>query len=143
MGMIVCSMCGQRFDESQHQACQKCPLQKGCNLICCPNCGYEMVNVHRSRLARWAVRMLPKGSRGRSILNKTLADLTPGKSAKVVGFSPSIPKGQQAHLQAYGIVPGRLVQVVQHEPVTVVQVEHLELALEADLARDVYVAGGD
>lgn len=143
MGMIVCSMCGHRFDESGHQACQKCPLQKDCHLICCPNCGYEMVNVHRSKLARWAARMLPKSSRGHSILNMTLADLAPGQCARVVGFSPAIPTSQQAHLQAYGITPGRLVQVVQREPVTVVQVEHLELALEADLARDVYVVGGD
>lgn len=141
MGLIVCSMCGHRFDESQHEACQKCPLQKECSLVCCPNCGYEMVNVHRSKLARWAARLLPKGHVRSSVLNTTLADLTPGRSAQVIGFSPSIPTGQQAHLQAYGIIPGRLVQVVQHEPVTVVQVEHLELALESDLAREIYVTG--
>lgn len=141
MGLIVCEMCGYRFDESEHEACQNCPLQKECSLICCPNCGYEMVNVHKSKLARWAARLLSKGHARHPLLHTTLADLTPGRSAQVIGFSPSIPMGQQAHLQAYGITPGRLVHVLQHEPVTVVQVEHLELALEDDLAREVYVAG--
>jgi Fe2+ transport system protein FeoA len=43
-------------------------------------------------------------------------------------------------LQAYGLIPGDWVYVVQQKPVTVVQIEHLELALEGDLARQVEVA---
>jgi Fe2+ transport system protein FeoA len=139
MQMIVCSLCGQRFDASEHQACQNCPLQKECNLVCCPNCGYEMVNVHASRLARWAARWLPKGNGKHPILNQTLADLSPGCSAEVTGFSTHISPKQHAHLQAYGIAPGRMVQVVQRAPVTVVQVDHLEVALEAGLAQLVYI----
>jgi Fe2+ transport system protein FeoA len=64
-----------------------------------------------------------------------LAEVVPGSQATFLGFAPGMPAERQAHLQAYGLVPGSLVQVVQHSPVTVVQVDHLELALERSLAR--------
>jgi hypothetical protein len=36
-------------------------------------------------------------------------------------------------------VPNYWVQVVQHSPVTIVRLDHLELALENDLARGIEV----
>jgi Fe2+ transport system protein FeoA len=45
----------------------------------------------------------------------------------------------RAHLQAYGVIPGYEVRVVQHKPVTVVQIEHTELALEAGVAGQVWL----
>ena len=61
--MITCSMCGHIFDPQVHLACQSCPLQKGCQLVCCPACGYEMVDIRKSalaqaarRAARWLIR---------------------------------------------------------------------------------------
>jgi hypothetical protein len=51
-------MCGHRFDPAVHIACQACPLQNGCQLTCCPVCGFEMVNPDRSILARLARRWL-------------------------------------------------------------------------------------
>ena len=50
-----------------------------------------------------------------------------------------MPKERLNHLRAYGLVPGHCVRVLQHSPVTVVQVEHTELALEGDLARQIEV----
>jgi Fe2+ transport system protein FeoA len=58
---------------------------------------------------------------------------------RLEGFASSLPARQQAHLQAYGLVPGHLVRVVQHSPVTIVQIEHTELALEAGLARQIRI----
>lgn len=57
-GMITCSMCGARFDPSEHAACRACPLQKDCHLVCCPVCGYETVDASKSRLARLVARWL-------------------------------------------------------------------------------------
>lgn len=51
------------------------------------------------------------------------------------GFGPGLSPERRAHLQAYGLITGRCVRVVQHHPVTVVLVDHCELALEGDLAR--------
>jgi Fe2+ transport system protein FeoA len=70
----------------------------------------------------------------------TLADVRPGEGAKLLGFAPDLPPERWAHLQAYGLVPGRLVRVLQHAPVTVVQVEHCEIALENELACQIRVA---
>ena len=40
---MKCPMCSKEFDESQSErACAGCPMNKGCKLIRCPNCGYEI-----------------------------------------------------------------------------------------------------
>ena len=140
---IQCSMCGQRFDPDRHIGCQSCPMHSGCNLVCCPACGYQTVDPGRSKLGR-LVRSLvaPRtstrySSPGEEII--TLTDIPPGTAAKVVGFSEDLSHKRRAYLQAYGLVPNYLVKVVQHSPVTIVRLDHIELALENDLARGIHV----
>jgi hypothetical protein len=48
---VTCPLCGLTFDPAGHIACASCPLQRGCQLVCCPNCGYELVDLHQSKLA--------------------------------------------------------------------------------------------
>ena len=69
----------------------------------------------------------------------TLADVPPGAQAEVESFLAGLSDERQAHLRAYGLAPGSRVQVKQHRPVTVVQIDHTELAMEAVLARQVGV----
>jgi Fe2+ transport system protein FeoA len=69
----------------------------------------------------------------------TLNDITPGGQARIAGFSDDLAPALREHLQAYGLVQGRVLRVLQHSPATVVQVEHLEVALEAELAGKVRV----
>lgn len=69
----------------------------------------------------------------------TLADVAPGSEVLVAGFSARLSAERRAHLQAYGLAPGYRLRVMQHSPVTVVQIEHIELAMERDLARAVQV----
>ena len=39
---MKCALCGYEFEEKQSvSACENCPMVKGCQLIKCPNCGYE------------------------------------------------------------------------------------------------------
>ena len=135
---ITCSMCGHTFDPTLHPSCENCPLKKGCNLVCCPQCGYEMVNVHQSKLARFAARFLPQNQLQLGI-GATLAEIIPGGEAKVVGFTNALSAERQAHLQAYGVIAGRVVRVLQHAPVTIIQVENTELALETEMAREIQV----
>lgn len=68
-----------------------------------------------------------------------LSDIPVGRGARVYGFDEHLPAYRSAQLQAYGLAPGYQVRVLQHSPVTVIQVEHVELALEGDLARMVMV----
>jgi len=69
----------------------------------------------------------------------TLADVKPGKQTNVTGFASNLSSARLAHLQAYGLVQGYPVRVVQQRPVTVIQVDFVELALEEELARGVFV----
>ena len=69
-----------------------------------------------------------------------LAAVEKGGRATVVGFEPDIPVQRQTHLQAYGLAPGIEVKVLQQKPVAVIQVDHVELALENDLAGAIRVA---
>jgi Fe2+ transport system protein FeoA len=50
-----------------------------------------------------------------------------------------MPAERMSHFQAYGLVPGHQVRVLQHSPVTVVEIEHTELALERELAREIQI----
>lgn len=140
---LQCLMCGHRFDPAQHVVCQSCPLQKGCELVCCPACGYQSVDVRASKLARLAEFMLsfrPSAARDKAMSHVlTLADVSPGCQAKVVGFLDGFPAERRAYLQAYGLAPDEWVTVLQHRPVTVIRLDHIELALETELAGEIEV----
>ncbi|RME83153.1 MAG: hypothetical protein D6775_08905 [Caldilineae bacterium] len=136
---VICSMCGHRFNADQLGACHTCPLHKSCNLLCCPYCGYQMVHVRRSRLARLASRLLARSPQPRTSTSGSLVTLPPGRTARVVALAPSLPPARQAYLQACGLVPGCQIRIVQQSPVTVVRFDHTELALERELAEAVQV----
>lgn len=140
---IKCSMCGYGYDPDQHAACQNCPMHAGCNLVCCPNCGYQTVDPRRSKLVRLARFFSERRSPGRDSIDRngqtTLADVPPGCKAKVVRFVEDFPPDRRAYLQSYGLVMDYYVQVVQHSPITIVRLDHLELALENELASGIIV----
>ncbi len=70
------------------------------------------------------------------INDATLRPLTavPVGSRARVGTLAALSIDHRERLQAYGLVPGHWLSVVQHSPVTVVQVEQTELAFEAEIA---------
>jgi Fe2+ transport system protein FeoA len=68
----------------------------------------------------------------------TLADIPPGSRARIDTLD-GLSTDRRHQLQAYGVAPGRWVRVVQQSPVTVVRVEHLDLAFESDIARGIRV----
>lgn len=94
---------------------------------------------HRFRRRRH-LRRRQRG--GHSAQGITLASLQPGGEATLLGFAPGISTERQSQLQAYGLIPGRQVQVLQVWPVVVVLLEHTELALENALASQIWVSDG-
>jgi hypothetical protein len=54
-----CPLCGCEFDASDRSCQTDCPMAaiQGCNLVCCPNCGYQMVDESKSGLARLLRRL--------------------------------------------------------------------------------------
>jgi hypothetical protein len=51
--MTHCPLCGLVYDEKQRACHAACPLASGCASVCCPNCGYQIVDEDKSHLARW------------------------------------------------------------------------------------------
>lgn len=47
---VVCPLCGFRFDPAQMACHSKCPMSKGCHLLCCPHCGYQVPDEARMGL---------------------------------------------------------------------------------------------
>lgn len=144
---MTCSMCGHVYDPAGAQACAACPLHTGCAMTCCPACGYTAVDPNRSALARWFAGIFGghttagrTGTQGTEWdgprPDRLLAELSPGDEARVVDFEGAAAD-RRGQLQAYGLVPGRRLRVVQQRPVTVLLVDHTELAIEGDLARGI------
>ena len=141
---LQCGICGHSFDPQQHPGCSGCPMNDGCLLACCPDCGYSMPNPARSRLLalgraiadslrrrRTTVTTSPDG---RSLLSKA----KPGSVVRVLAIDEGASKWHE-RLQAYGIAPGREITVVQQAPVTVVRIDHVDLAFEDAIARHIVI----
>ena len=139
--LMTCAMCGHRFDPRGTSLCASCPLGKGCSLTCCPGCGYSAPDPSRSTVIGLAVRAAaalagrrrtPAGPR------PALAEAAAG-SRTTIETLEHVPERQREQLLAYGVAPGRMVEVLQTRPVTIVRVEHAELALEPSLSRAIGV----
>jgi Fe2+ transport system protein FeoA len=147
--IFSCPMCGHQFNATDHQLCLSCPLHKGCDMVCCPKCGYSTIGTRQSKLARLATGLLGLGTAIKhknahknienTGLSISLADVPPGSRAKVVGFSGDFPIERRTFLQAYGLNPNYPIDVLQHSPVTVIRVDYTELALERELAQGIQV----
>ncbi len=172
---ITCPLCGHSYNPAEQAGCSACPLHAGCNLVCCPSCGYKTVDIQQSWLARMASSLLPgshivegnggledhesrrprlfrRRGRHRHFRNAyqrmigagphfplTLLDVPVGCHVMIEGFAEDITPARKSQLQAYGLVPGYWVEVLQQSPVTVVKIDHSELAMENDLARQVRI----
>lgn len=71
-----------------------------------------------------------------------LTQLNPGEEGRVAYLS-STSQSRLHKLMAFGIAPGMIVRVHQHYPTVVMECEHTQLAMEADIARDIQVWRSD
>lgn len=140
---IECGMCGHHFDPAGHAGCSGCPMNKACLLLCCPSCGYSIPDPARSRLLALgrrianALRSL-RGAAAQPDDPSALSRVKPGSVVRIREIGEGASSWHE-RLQAYGIAPGREVTVVQQAPVTVVRVDHVDLAFEATIARHIIV----
>lgn len=49
-----CALCGGRFSHGL-EVCGSCPLNQGCAVVRCPNCGYQFPRT--SSLVEWGRRL--------------------------------------------------------------------------------------
>jgi Fe2+ transport system protein FeoA len=135
---MSCPLCGARFDPDTEIACGSCPMHGACTLACCPECGYTTVDIGSSRSAGLLAKLFPTRKQ-ETIVAATLDVAALGEDVAIAGFAEDMTTGHRELLRAYGIEPGRIVRVGQHSPVTVVRVDETEIALEADLARLIFI----
>lgn len=67
-----------------------------------------------------------------------LCQVAPGREVKIREMERLHPPFRR-HLHAYGLLPGRCVRVITQQPVTIIQVEQMELAFEKSVAEGILV----
>jgi Fe2+ transport system protein FeoA len=139
-------LCGHEFEPVTLACHAECPLGPRCSLICCPHCGYQVVDESRSRAAGLLRRLWP-GSAGRVRRPEgagarpgaiSLGHVAAGVDVEVEGLD-EMPASRSARLSAFGLVPGRSVRVVQRHPVPVIRVDETEIALSDEILNQIHV----
>lgn len=148
-----CGLCSYEFDVANMVCHTECPLGSSCNLICCPNCGYQVVDESRSKLANFIRRIWPASSEvkvspqlgqyqknGKSAI--PLTHIPTGKRVKIQEMVDMSPK-RLAQLSAFGLVPDSWVEVIQCRPAHVIRIGETELALGKEIMKHIWVRPGN
>ena len=141
-----CRLCGHVFDPDGLACHAGCPLGARCSLICCPNCGYQVVDGSKSGLAKALTRWFGRGeddepglpSERRDDDAVPLTRVATGREVEVHRFAP-MPSGRASRLTAYGLTPGTAVAVLQRRPVPVVRVGETEIAVSEEILGQILV----
>jgi Fe2+ transport system protein FeoA len=134
-----CTMCGYEFERSQLTCHAACPLGAACMVVCCPRCGYSTVDENRSKMSRWAQRLLKKSAQPGPVgsVGVRLLDMRPGQEGHIADIEGKNDLLRQ--LSHYGPTPGTPVRLQQKKPVPVVQVGETDLALDSSIAGQIFV----
>ena len=132
-------MCGFAFEKTDTLCAHGCPLGSLCHLVRCPACEYEfpetppavsfVKRLFRRRLP--TIAGLPPGV-------TTAAELRPGQKATVLCLGSTVTDRHRT-LTVYGLGPDAEITLVQHQPACVIRIGETELAIDADIARDILV----
>jgi len=68
----------------------------------------------------------------------TLADIPRGMRVRILSMD-NLPVERRDHLLTFGLTPGQWVEIKQHRPAIIAQIDFTELALEPDVARKILV----
>ena len=146
---MPCQLCHYEFDAKTMACHAGCPLGSHCNLICCPNCGYQVVDASKSRLVKLLRRLWPSSGQtaapragerperaGKPVV--PLTHIPVGQEVKVYSLE-DMPPGRLTKLSVFGVVPGGRVQVLQHRLSPVVRIGETELALSQEVMDQIWV----
>jgi Fe2+ transport system protein FeoA len=139
-----CRLCGHVFDASALACHAGCPLGARCSLICCPNCGYQVVDESKSGLAKALARWFGRGEDADAPRLRPDDDGVPlthvatGTQVEIHRFA-QMPSGRASRLTAYGLTPGTAVAILQRRPVPVLRVGETEIALSEEILGQIVV----
>ena len=91
-----CQLCSFEFDPNQLACHTACPLHSRCTVICCPNCGYQVVDASRSRAAGWLRRWWKAAP----------AQAAPPAAPGALCALLDLPIGTEAQIEAMELPPG-------------------------------------
>jgi Fe2+ transport system protein FeoA len=137
---MKCPLCGYEFDPTRLVCHGSCPMADRCAIICCPHCGYQVVDESKSRLAgliqqAWH-RVFHRGPYPEGLI--PLRDLPPGQTARVARLGSRDP-ARLWKLSAYGLVPGSVVRLQQRTPAYVVWIGETQVSLDEEVAREIWL----
>lgn len=131
---MKCTLCGFEFSEADaKRPCARCPLGVNCDLVCCPNCGYQTPAEPRW-LRRWRRRR--RGSL--ELSSQTLAARKPGWDGEIVEVH-AYDAAVLRKLTALGLLPGVRVRLLRRFPCYLVELGHAQIALDRELASAIVV----
>ena len=149
---IHCPLCSFEFLPVGDACHTGCPLSGHCHMICCPNCGYQMVDAAQSRLAGFLRKLWPQRGaqtstsparrvgalQGSPLVLSQAPMRTDLRVESLDGLAPHL----QARFSVLGLAPGATVQLLQRRPAPIVRVGETELAIGLELLDHVRVAVG-
>jgi len=145
--MIRCPLCGHEFQPDSLTCHTGCPMGRRCNLVCCPHCGYHIVDESRSRAANWLRRLWPAAGKKESLPEVRsrrsllpLSHISPGQTVEVADVSDLSPE-RLARLSVFGLMPGEEVEVLQHRPAPIIWLGQTELTLSEEILSKIWVRG--
>lgn len=144
---VTCPLCSHTFTPSGLSCHSHCPLGSRCNILCCPNCGYRLIDESRSRSAGWLRRLLP-GSRSEPPADTVrpmvvegalpLTHIPVGMAVEVCAFE-NVGASQLSRFTSFGLTPGTRIEVVQRHPAPVLRIGETELALSREIVEQIWV----
>jgi Fe2+ transport system protein FeoA len=135
---VQCPLCSFEFLPVGDACHTGCPLAGHCHMICCPNCGYQMVDATRSRLAGWLRKLWPQAAPAQRDVVTTrrlplVLSQAPMRVNLVVQSLDGLAPHIQARLSVLGLLPGAEVQLLQRRPAPIVRVGETEFAIGLEL----------
>lgn len=136
-----CPLCGLEFEETAMACHSSCMFNESCGIICCPNCGYQMPDARKSRLAEGLRLALARRSRRNGYYRESVRPLSmmqPGQSGTIVAIQ-SENESRVERLHIMGVMPDAQVTLTQKRPAYVLRVGFTELSVELEIADDILV----
>lgn len=137
---MQCPLCGFEFEPESMACHSSCAFNDSCGIICCPNCGYQMPDESKSRMAN-ALRLFiarRRGEGGKLEPVRPLSAMKPGQSGKVVAIN-SDNHARIERLHVLGLVKDAIIRLEQKRPTYVLRVGFTELTIDYEIATNIMV----
>jgi Fe2+ transport system protein FeoA len=137
-----CPLCGYEFDSTLLSCHSSCAFNEACGIICCPNCGYQMADEQKSRIATILRRLLtPKQETDEVSPIRAVSHMKPGQSGKIVNIR-SKNHARVERLNTLGLIENARLILEQTQPAYVLRIGFTEVSIEQDVANDILVEVG-